>query len=417
MEEWKEYNVSDAPLVALTDLVEFIVDNRGKTVPTAAKGIKLIATNCIKNEYLYPLYEKVRYVSEDIYNSWFRSHPKPGDIVFVNKGTPGKCALVPDPVDFCIAQDMMAFRLKSDLVYNKYLLAILRSREIQSFIMNNQVGTIIPHFKKEQLKTLMIPLPEMHIQKRIGDLYFNFSEKTEINRRINENLEQQAQALFKSWFVDFEPFKNGEFVESELGMIPKGWRVASLSSIADYVNGLAMQKYRPEEGENGLPVLKIKELGQGSYDANSEYCSPSKIGDKYIINDGDIIFSWSGTLLVKIWCGGKCGLNQHLFVVVPNDYPRWFVYLWTKHHLDNFIRIAKDKAVTMGHIKRGELDKALVVIPSNDELQKIDALMKPIHQQYIQNELQSRRLAELRDTLLPRLMSGEFDIKSKNIYQ
>ena len=168
MEDWKEYNIADASLIPLTDLVEFIVDNRGKTVPTASTGIKLIATNCIRNEYLYPLYEKVRFVSEDIYNTWFRSHPKPGDIIFVNKGTPGKCALVPDPVDFCIAQDMMAFRLKSDIVYNKYLLAILRSREIQSFIMNNQVGTIIPHFKKEQLKTLMIPLPKMQIQKRIA---------------------------------------------------------------------------------------------------------------------------------------------------------------------------------------------------------------------------------------------------------
>ena len=212
------------------------------------------------------------------------------------------------------------------------------------------------------------------------------------------------------WFVDFAPFKDGKFVESELGLIPEGWRVASLSSIADYVNGLAMQKFRPEEGEEGLPVLKIKELGQGGFDANSEMCSPSKIGDKYTINDGDIIFSWSGTLMVKIWCGGKCGLNQHLFIVVPNDYPKWFVYLWTKHHLDNFIRIAKDKAVTMGHIKRGELDKAMVLIPSDEDLNKINALMTPIHQQIVNSEIESRRLATLRDTLLPKLMSGQIKV-------
>lgn len=231
-----------------------------------------------------------------------------------------------------------------------------------------------------------------------------------MNKLINDNLEQQAQALFKSWFVDFEPFKDGEFVDSELGMIPKGWRVGSLSSIADYINGLAMQKYRPEEGEEGLPVLKIKELGQGNCDINSELCSPSLIGDKYIINDGDIIFSWSGTLMVKVWCGGKCGLNQHLFVVVPNDNPKWFVYQWTKYHLDNFIRIAKDKAVTMGHIKRGELDKAKVVIPNPDNLTRINELMGPIFNQIISNELESRRLATLRDTLLPKLMSGELKV-------
>ena len=176
-----------------------------------------------------------------------------------------------------------------------------------------------------------------------------------------------------------------------------------------------MQKFRPNDGEIGLPVLKIKELGQGMCDGNSELCSPSLIGDKYIINDGDIIFSWSGTLMVKVWCGGKCGLNQHLFVVVSNEYPKWFVYQWTRHHLDNFIRIAKDKAVTMGHIKRGELDKAKVVIPDNDNLARIDALMEPIINQIISNELESRNLATLRDTLLPKLMSGELKVNEIEI--
>lgn len=412
MEELDKYCITNAPKYPLTELLEFIVDNRGKTVPTSDTGIALIATNCIRNECLYPKYEKIRYVSDDIYRTWFRSHPQPGDIIFVNKGTPGRTALVPDPVDFCIAQDMMAFRVKKDVVYNKYLLAVLRSRDIQQFIFNSQVGTIIPHFKKEQLKSLLIPLPKMDVQKRIGDFYFSFSEKEELNRRINENLEVQAQALFKSWFVDFEPFKDGEFVESEMGMIPKGWKVKSLSGIADYRNGLAMQKFRPLDGEIGLPVLKIKELGQGLCDDNSELCSPSMIGKKYTINDGDIIFSWSGTLMVKLWCGGKCGLNQHLFLVDPHEFPNWFVYQWTKHHLDNFIRIAKDKAVTMGHIKRGELDKAKVVVPDEKGMCDINALMEPLFKQIIAIQIESRRLAQLRDTLLPRLMSGELKVEA-----
>ena len=267
-----------------------------------------------------------------------------------------------------------------------------------------------PGISVQTLSKQIVSLPSIDYQKRVSAVIKSLDDKIEVNRRINENLEQQAQALFKSWFVDFEPFKNGEFVESELGMIPKGWRVESLSSIADYINGLAMQKFRPEEGEEGLPVLKIKELGQGDFDTNSEYCSPSKIGEKYIIKDGDIIFSWSGTLMVKIWCGGKCGLNQHLFNVVAKDYPKWFAYQWTRHHLDNFIRIAKDKAVTMGHIKRGELDKAKVLIPETHQMKTISDIMKPIHLQVISNEQESRRLAELRDTLLPKLMSGELKV-------
>ena len=159
-----------------------------------------------------------------------------------------------------------------------------------------------------------------------------------------------------------------------------------------------------------MPVLKIKELGQGNTDDSSEMCSPSLIGEKFIIDDGDIIFSWSGTLMVKVWCGGKCGLNQHLFVVEPKDYPHWFAYQWTRHHLDNFIHIAKDKAVTMGHIKRGELDKAKVVVPDGTSMAAIDSMMKPLHSQIISNKIESRRLASLRDTLLPHLMPGELRV-------
>ena len=269
------------------------------------------------------------------------------------------------------------------------------------------VGSAVPSLTVPVIEDIDIQLPSKETQNRIVTILKSLDDKIEVNRRINDNLEQQAQALFKSWFVDFEPFRDQPFVESELGMIPEGWRVDSLSSIADYINGLAMQKYRPIEGEVGLPVLKIKELGQGNTDDSSELCSPSLIGEKYIIDDGDIIFSWSGTLMVKVWCGGKCGLNQHLFVVEPKDYPHWFAYQWTRHHLANFIHIAKDKAVTMGHIKRGELDKAKVVVPDETNMAAIDLLMKPLHNQIISNMKEARRLTSLRDTLIPRLMSGE----------
>ena len=272
-------------------------------------------------------------------------------------------------------------------------------------------GTSTKFLTAKILNAFCIKVPSLSIQKRIADVIKSLDDKIEVNRRINDNLEKQAQALFKSWFVDFEPFRDQPFIDSDLGIIPKDWRVASLSFVADYINGLAMQKFRPTENETGLPVLKIKELGQGCYDDNSELCSPSLIGEKYVIDDGDIIFSWSGTLMVKIWCGGKCGLNQHLFVVKPYNMPKWFVYQWTKHYLEYFIQIAKDKAVTMGHIKRGELDKAKVLIPDKDNLAKISSIMIPIHQQIISHEIESRRLASLHDTLLPRLMSGEIKLK------
>ena len=274
------------------------------------------------------------------------------------------------------------------------------------------VGSAVPSLTVPVIEDIDILLPSRGTQDKVVAVLKSLDDKIEVNRQINDNLEQQAQALFQSLFMEFEPFRDQPFVESELGMIPQGWKVKSLSSIADYINGLAMQKYRPANDETGLPVLKIKELGQGCCDDNSELCSPSLIGEKYVIDDGDIIFSWSGTLMVKIWCGGKCGLNQHLFIVKPSDTPKWFAYQWTKHHLGNFIQIAKDKAVTMGHIKRGELDKAKVLVPDKDNFAKISSMMIPIHHQIISNEIESRRLAKLRDTLLPRLMSGELNVNN-----
>lgn len=184
------------------------------------------------------------------------------------------------------------------------------------------------------------------------------------------------------------------------------WRYASLLDIAEYLNGLAMQKYPAINGEHGLSVLKIKELGQQTCDANSDKCTKS-IPEQYIVKDGDIIFSWSGTLLVDFWCGGICGLNQHLFKVSSDKYPDWFIYFWTKHHLDRFIRIAKDKAVTMGHIKRGDLGKAEVIIPDDAFMMEFNNEIAPLISEYIERRVENRKLQSLRDSLLPELMSGQ----------
>ena len=398
MEEWKEYK--------LGDFMEFNPKISLKKNTVARK---------ITMDQLVPH-------SRDIYTWTYE--PYSGGAKFQNGDTimaritpcleNGKHAFISLLDDNEIAfgsTEFIVIRGRKDISDNSFVYYLSKYPSFKEAAIKSMVGSSgRQRAQVDVLENLSMKLPALPEQTLIASFLSSLDDKIAVNKKICENLEAQAQALFKHWFVDFAPFKDGKFIDSELGLIPEGWRVKSLSSIADYVNGLAMQKFRPEEGEEGLPVLKIKELGQGGFDANSELCSPSKIGDKFTINDGDIIFSWSGTLMVKIWCGGKCGLNQHLFVVVPIDYPKWFVYLWTKHHLDNFIRIAKDKAVTMGHIKRGELDKAMVLVPSDEDLNKIDALMAPIHLQIVNSELESRRLSTLRDTLLPRLMSGELNV-------
>jgi type I restriction enzyme S subunit len=209
-----------------------------------------------------------------------------------------------------------------------------------------------------------------------------------------------AQTIFKSWFLNFEPFG---------GKQPANWQGGNLLDIAQYLNGLAMQRFRPNEGEEGLPVLKIKELRQGNCDSSSDLCSPS-IHSKYIVHDGDVIFSWSGSLLIDFWCGGDCGLNQHLFKVTSTNYDKWFYYGWTHLHLEQFIALASDKATTMGHIKREALENAQVIIPDNDSYIELGNMIAPLYEQLISNRVESRKLTSLRDFLLPRLMSGELPV-------
>ena len=354
------------------------------------------------------------YLTEEKAKTLKKCIAQKGDIIVTHRGTLGQIVYVPKNSKYdkyVISQSQFRFRCKKDLVDVPYLVYYFHTREGQHKILANasQVGVPALARATSTFRRIEICLPPLAIQHRIASILSSLDRKIELNNKINVDLEEMAQAIFKNWFVDFEPFKDGKFVDSELGMIPEGWKVGRLTEIASYMNGLAMQKFPPENNEDSLPVLKIKELGQGFCGPDSDRCS-CNIKDECKIHNGDVIFSWSGTLLVDVWCGGDCGLNQHLFKVTSKDYPKWFYYYWTKHHLQEFIHIAKDKAVTMGHIKRGHLEEAMVAIPDNDSMEKAHELFEPILSKMISLRLESSRLSLLRDTLLPRLMSGELEI-------
>lgn len=315
--------------------------------------------------------------------------------------------------------EFIVLREKQGYSLNDFIYYLAISPQIREIAIKSMTGTSgRQRAQKDVIENTKIKIPPIEEQKAIAHILSTLDEKIELNNKINKTLEDIAQAIFKHWFVDFEfpnedgePYKSsgGEMVESELGMIPKGWEVKSLDQIADFLNGLAMQKYRPKDGEQGIPVIKIKELRQGFTDNSSDLCS-KEIDPKYIVNDGDIIFSWSGSLLVDLWCGGKCGLNQHLFKVSSKEYPRWFYYHWIKLHLDRFINIAKSKATTMGHIKRQDLSDSLVVIPDESLFGKANSVLSPLVEKQVELKIESRKLSELRNTLLPKLMSGEIRV-------
>lgn len=406
--EWKHYKMDDV-------IDEISMGPFGSDVKKefyVNKGIPILNGSNLQGFKLQE--NSFGYLTEEKADSLNKCNAHRGDIIVTHRGTLGQIVYVPSDSKYdryVISQSQFRFRCKPDLVDVQYLVYYFHTREGQYKILANasQVGVPALARATSTFRLIDIKLPSLADQRRIASILSSLDRKIELNNKINADLEEMAQAIFKNWFVDFEPFKDGKFVDSELGMIPEGWEVGTLTEIASYINGLAMQKYPPENIEYSLPVLKIKELGQGFCGTDSDRCS-CNIKDECKIHNGDVIFSWSGTLLVDVWCGGDCGLNQHLFKVTSKDYPKWFYYYWTKHHLREFIHIAKDKAVTMGHIKRGHLEEAMVAIPDNDSMEKAHELFEPILSKMISLRLENSRLSLLRDTLLPRLMSGEIEV-------
>ena len=303
--------------------------------------------------------------------------------------------------DYVASTKLMVLRANKKIL-PEFLFQLLKSdliiQQLQD-LAETRSGTF-PQITFYELGQIDVDIPDINEQKIISEYIMNYDEKIENNKKINHHLAEIAKSIFDSYFIDLSPYD---------GVMPDDWQLSNLTGIANYLNGLAMQKHRPQSNEQGLPVLKIKELRQGFTDSTSDLCSPN-IRRDYIIHDGDVIFSWSGSLLVDFWTGGECGLNQHLFKVTSDTYDKWFYYAWTKHHLDRFVKIAADRATTMGHIKRDALEKAEVLIPSDEDFEEIGKMLKPIYDQILNNRVESRKLVALRDNLLPKLMSGEISV-------
>jgi len=276
-----------------------------------------------------------------------------------------------------------------------------------------------PYFSLRDQLRLKISLPGIDIQRAIGTLLSALDDKIELNRRMNETLEAMARALFRDWFVDFGPTRakiegRPAYLSHDIWSLfpgriddddkPEGWSRQPLDQIAEFLNGLALQKFPAETGRPSLPVVKIAELRSG-ISANSNRASYD-LPSKYIVEDRDFLFSWSGSLLATFWTGGRGALNQHLFKVSSAKYPSWFYSQWVWHHMKEFQSIAASKATTMGHIQRGHLSAAETICPPSNTLKAIGETMEPLQDLILANLLQSRTLVETRDLLLPKLMSG-----------
>ena len=362
-----------------------------------------------------------RSITEDgLKNSSAKLVPK-DTVLFTSRAPIGYIAIASQPV--CTNQGFKSLVLNEgyDSRFFYYLL-----KHHTPDIEARATGSTFKEISGTSLGSFEVSIPSANVQKQIADLLSALDDRISLLRETNATLEAIAQALFKSWFVNFDPVRakaEGRkpegideataalfpdvFNEAELGMVPKGWQVEALDDIAEFLNGLALQKF-PPTGVNDLPVIKIAQLRKG--DTIGADLAAGSIKPDYVIQNGDVLFSWSGSLEVEIWCGGVGALNQHLFKVSSSRFDKWFYYLWTKHHLESFRQIAASKATTMGHIQRGHLSSAKVNVPNESVLKVANALFTPLVERIVQNALQANTLASLRDTLLPRLISGQLRI-------
>jgi type I restriction enzyme, S subunit len=310
---------------------------------------------------------------------------------------------------------------RPDIIDENYLNWLFLSPAFNCELVTTASGSKILHTSPSRIEAFRFPMPPLAQQKAIARTLDGFQDKIELNRRMRSTLELIARAIFKSWFIDYDPVRKkmdggqvglpadlatlfpGDLVASAAGPIPQGWHVEPLDEVADFLNGLALQKYPPSCPDD-LPVIKGAELTRGVTAGTSR--ASRRVPPEYIVRDGDLLFSWSGSLHCVIWSGGESALNQHLFKVTSAAYPTWFVYQWLHEHLEGFRQIAADKATTMGHIKRGHLSEAMTVIPTSRVLAAADAVLSPIHARQLATDIESHRLVETRDALLPRLFGG-----------
>lgn len=428
-----KFESEDIVFTPITSLLSEVIDNRGRTCPTAEIGIPLIATNCIGNENLYPVKKNIRHVSLETYNTWFRGHPEPGDVIFVNKGTPGRVCLVPDPIDFCIAQDMVSLRV-NEHINNLYLLAAIRSPQVQNQIQQMQVGTMIPHFKKGDFEKLLIPMRDMPTQRAIGKIYFELSQKIDVNERTSKTLEEIAQTIFKSWFIDFDPVKSkmaGEkpesmdaataalfpdfMEESELGLIPKGWQAETIQNICDsLVNGSTpLRTNSTFWNSEDIPWYKTGELSDDFLFDSKEAIS------KMALENTSVKMLPKGSVLMAIYAAptvGRLGIltksatfNQACTGMVAKDkFGTPFLYLTLFNRRIWFNSLAIGAA--QQNISKVIVESCPAITASQDVHNAFLKIVQPIFDQLEALGNQSNSLVLIRDSLLPRLISGELQI-------
>jgi type I restriction enzyme, S subunit len=387
----------------LADAGVSVLDCEHKTPPDAGHGHPYVAIPNLVDGRLD--LTSVRRITDEHLREWTRrTRPRAGDVIVTRRGRVGDSAVVPEGLSCAIGQNLVILRSVTSRVDQSFLRYAARGRlwadEVDRL---RNVGAVFDSLNVRDIARIRIPVPPLREQRAIAATLGVLDDKIDSNRRLSSLLEETVATYFRSRLADFVGVE--DFDESEIGPIPRGWTTGSLTTLARFINGKAFTK---DANTKGRPILRIKELNAGIRDGTLR--SDVAVAEEHLARHHDILFAWSGSLAVYRWSGPESLINQHIFKVIPEGYPPWFVYQWVCQHMPEFQAIARDKATTMGHIQRRHLSEARVALPDSDTLAGVGELLEPLDrwQGVVASEIAS--LAAIRDALLPKLISGEIRV-------
>ena len=409
MDEWKEYKTEEKLGNYILDIAAGPFGSNLKVDCFVSQGFPIIDGANLKG---FKVTDNVtKFVTENKARSLYRSIAKRNDVVVTISGNVGQIAYIPQNStyeEYLVSQRQFRVTFDTTKVFVPYLIYYFHTKEGQHKILSfaNQTGVPALAQPLKNFKNINISLPSLPEQTKIASILSSLDDKIELNRRINRNLEEQAQALFKSWFVDFEPFKDGEFVDSELGMIPKGWRVGDIYQYVDVIYGAPYKSSLFNDKGKGLPLIRIRDLKTFS----PQFYTPEVMSQTEYVEMGDVIAGMDAEFIPCLWLGKKGVLNQRCCKFVPkyDDISNYFVLYWLRPELE-FVQSYKT-GTTVSHLGKSDIDRFVVVIPPIEEVIRFSVIADAMLKEKLKLAKETIELSLLRDTLLPRLMSGALKV-------
>lgn len=409
MGEWKTYR--------LGEICKNIIDYRGKTpaklgADWAKSGYRVFSAKNIKTGNIVQT-DSIRYVDENLYRKWMKDEIEHGDIIITSEAPFGEVYYWDSDEKIVLGQRLFGLKI-NEICYPKYLYYYMTTAQFQSELKNRATGTTVIGLRQPELLKCTVNLPPLDEQRRIAGILGSLDDKIELNRRINANLEAQAQALFRSWFVDFEPFRDGPFVDSELGKIPQGWKVGTLSEIGDVIGGGTPSKIVSEYyTDNGIAWITPKDLSTNNCKFTSKgETDISELGYKNssakLMPRGSVLFSSRAPIGYISIAKNEICTNQGFKSIVPKKAGTCFIYYFLRNNTSKIESMASGS--TFKEASGGLMKSLEVIIPSNKILTAFEEAIQPLFNMQEHNEDENARLSALRDTLLPKLMAGEIKI-------